>query len=289
MNKSSILNLIEKIKLPDIACEKAMSLLSKDENKIEKAVKKATLERYAPLKNTYRFNKEKNALFSLAAVVAQADKIHEKYAEKGIPDAIYYDTMSDITVWVNTAQREKNVCGLLELSWVRHEIFMNLFKIGRLQYQFYKTDYLLSGLCLKDIQTAPIPDKSPVLNIHIPEGGKLLIDSCKESLLDSREFFEKYYPEYNYSGFVCDSWLLDPKNSEFMAPDSNIVNFKNVFDLVVPTKFTSSEIQRRLWGNETNKTDIIKNYAENTDLQRRTKKYLLSGGCCSNGYGFITK
>lgn len=289
MNNASILNLMEKIQLPDIACEKAMSLLLSDKIKIEKAVGAATLNNYAPITNVYRFNKEKNGAFSLAASLVIADNMHEKYHEKGIPDDIYYDTMSDISVWVKTAEREKNICGLFELSWIRHSIFMNMFKIGRLQYQFYKTNYLLSGLYMNDIKSAVIPDKSNVLNIHIPEGGKLDLNLCKASILDSREFFAKYYPEYDYYGFVCDSWLLYPDNQKFMAQNSNILNFKNIFQMVIPTKFESSEIQRRLWGSETNKKRIIQGYTENTDLQRRTKQYILSGGKLGNGYGFIVK
>lgn len=289
MNTDSILNLINKIQLPDTAAEKVMSMLLSDESKIEKSVKKASLDNIKPIKNAYRFNREKNAVFSLAASLIIANRIHEKYLEKGIPDYIYYDTMGDISVWVKTAEREKNVCGLLELSWIRHSIFMNMFKIGRLQYQFYKTDYFRSGLYDKDIKSAVIPNQSSVLNIHIPEGGRLDINECKASLLDSRNFFAEYYPNYDYKGFVCDSWILDPKNGEFMAKNSNIFKFKDIFDCVVPTRFSNSEIQRRIWGTQTSDKNKMLGFCEDTDLQHRTKQYLLSGGKTGNGYGFILK
>lgn len=289
MNTDSILNLIDKIQLSYSACERVMSLLASDERKIERAVKKASLNNINPIKNAYRFNKEKNAVFSLAASLIIADRTHIEYLKKGIPDSIYYDTMGDISVWVETAKREKNVCGLLELSWIRHSIFMNMFKIGRLQYQFYRTDYLGSGLCMNDIKAAVIPNRSEVLNIHIPEGGRLNINECKASLLDARNFFSKYYPDYNYRGFVCDSWLLDPRNSNFMSKKSNILSFAGVFDNVVATRLTNSEIQRRLWGTETSDKNKMLDFCEDTDLQRRTKQYLLSGGKTGNGYGFILK
>ena len=50
-----------------------------------------------------------------------------------------------------------------------------------------------------------------------------------------------------------------------------------------------SEITRRLWGKLTVSKSKIAAFPEETDLQKRTKAYLLSGGKTGNGYGFIVK
>ena len=233
-------------------------------------------------------DREKGAPVCLAAALLISEDAYKQYKKLGIPDEVFYDTFSDISVWVNTAKREENIDGLLEVWWIRHILYLNMFKLGRMQYQFYKTDYILSGLSPLQALKAPIKNKSRVLNIHIPEGARLDYSECEKSVLLARKFFSEHFPEYDYKGFVCDSWLLDPRNTEFMSADSNIMKFSNLFCTVLKPHKNNKEIIRRLWGKQNEKTDFSL-LSEDTDLQKRTKKYLLSGGKTGNGYGFILK
>ena len=227
-------------------------------------------------------------LVLLAAALLISEDAYKQYKKLGISDEVFYDTFSDISGGVNTAKREENIDGLLEVWWIRHILYLNMFKLGRMQYQFYKTDYILSGLSPLQALKAPIKDKSRVLNIHIPEGARLDYSECEKSVLLARKFFSEYFPEYDYKGFVCDSWLLDPRNAKFMSADSNIMKFSNLFCTVLKPHKNNKEIIRRLWGKQNEKTDFSL-LSEDTDLQKRTKKYLLSGGKTGNGYGFILK
>ncbi|MDO4154639.1 MAG: acyltransferase domain-containing protein [Clostridia bacterium] len=287
MQTDFLLHLCEKIDLPPEARDTALRALSHWEKPLLRAVRHSDLEHLSACTRRLRLNRKKGAAFCLAFCLLQAEQAYAEYRKRGIPDEIYYDTMRDITVWVNTLQAEENIVGVTEISWLRHTLYLNLFKIGRLQYQFFTTNHLLSGLSPQ--KDYPIKSGEAVLNIHIPAGGRLALDDCRASLAAARDFFENYYPQYDYKGFVCDSWLLDCHNADFMRPESNIVRFRALFDAVYQTAAPMNEITRRLWGELTVSKSKIAAFPAETDLQKRTKAYLLSGGKTGNGYGFIVK
>ena len=289
MNIDFINGLCREIELPQKAYDVAFGQFETNGELIEKMVCSSSLDNMQPFLSQLKKDRVSGAAVCLAAALALSEKTYIEYQKRKIPDNIFYDTLSDISVWVKTLEREENICGLAEIMWIRHSLYLNLFKIGRLQYQFYKTDYRSSGLTFSQRRRTPVKDKSAVINIHIPEGGKLDFEACRTSLDEAEDFFAIYYPEYEYNGFVCDSWLLDLSNRKFMSSDSNIIKFAELFDCVFPTRFHNNEIKRRLWGTQTNKKSEIAAFEEATDLQKRTKAYLLNGGKTGNGYGFIKK
>lgn len=288
MDIQFISELAERISLDEIAFNKAMYKLENNLDDVLYIKENASLNNMKPFVKALKKDREKGACVCLAAALLISEDAYAQYKRLGIPDNVFYDTFSDISVWVNTAKREENIDGLLEVQWIRHILYLNMFKLGRMQYQFYKTDYILSGLSPLQALKAPIKNKSRVFNIHIPEGARLDYSECEKSVLLARDFFSEYFPEYDYKGFVCDSWLLDPRNARFMSTDSNIMKFSNLFCTVLKPHKNNKEIIRRLWGKQNEKNDFSL-LSEDTDLQKRTKNYLLLGGKTGNGYGFILK
>ena len=99
------------------------------------------------------------------------------------------------------------------------------------------------------------------------------------------EFFSKYFSEYNYKYYFCESWLLFDGNREFMAEDSNIVKFMSLFDICYSVKIDVQAIER-IYG----KPKLFKKkYNENTDLQKRAKTYMLEGNKLGIGVGVIDR
>ena len=288
MDMRFISNLAERISLDTAAFDKAKYELENSYEEVLYIKEHSSLDNIKPFLCALKKDRKRGAAVCLAAALLISEDAYASYRRLGIPDEIFYDTFGDISVWVDTAKREERIDGLLEISWIRHCLYLNIFKLGRMQYQFYKTDYIPSGLFPLQIAKAPIKNKSHVLNIHIPEGGRLGFSECESSVDTARKFFAEYFPDYDYRGFVCDSWLLDPRNGEFMNPESNIMKFPKLFCTVFKTHKTNKEIIRRLWGAQNERLNYIL-LPEDTDLQRRTKKYLLSGGKTGNGYGFILK
>lgn len=66
-----------------------------------------------------------------------------------------------------------------------------------------------------------LPPEANVLLIHIPGGGGMTLEKCKESFLAGREFCKKYYPEQHFAVFGCISWVFNPAWREYI-PDSNM-------------------------------------------------------------------
>ena len=220
--------------------------------------------------------KKQNHLMRLAVILCLAKKAKEKYEEMGISDEIYYDTMSDIKIWCENNQNR----GLKNYGWLKNHVSMELFRLGRLQFQLYecKNPTLL-------YHKLPFSYGERLLYVHIPQGQKLEKELCIESIRMAEEFFKKYFPDFRYKCFFSETWLLNEGNREFMKSDSNIVSFMSLFDIHYSLPYQLQAIER-IFGK---KQLLKKNYPENTDLQKRAKAYMLSGGKPGVGIGTIRR
>lgn len=150
---------------------------------------------------------------NLLAFLFFCEKLEKQYAEKGIDRQILLDTLNDLVVWVNTWKEVKGSLYLGELGWLSLHMSMKLFRLGRLQF------------CRKQEHGVNMID------MHIPAIGPLTPESCKASIEKARAFYAKYYPDYDYSGFTCHSWLLDEALDTVLPEESNIRKFRQMFDL----------------------------------------------------------
>ena len=147
-----------------------------------------------------------------------------RYEEKGISEAILLDTLSDLVVWTDVWSELKGELWLSELYWLNFHLGMRLFKLGRLQFCLGKAKH--------DVPTHNLAKGDAVVEMHIQAVGPLRREDCLESVAQAKEFFAKYYPEQSYKCFTCHSWLMDKKLDEVLSPDSNIIRFRNMFDIV---------------------------------------------------------
>lgn len=212
----------------------------------------------------------------LAVTLLLAKDVKERYREMGISESVFRDTMSDIGIWCENNSNK----GLHNTSWIKNHLSLELFKIGRLQFQMYKVPKTADF-----IKSLPFGASTPVLNVHIPQGEKLDIEKCRQSLLNAVPFFGKYFPEFRFDYFFCESWLLYDKNREFMKRDSNIVRFMDMFDIVYSAPVDSQAIERIFGKRSLN----FRLYPENTSLQKSAKQYIISGGRLGFGIGIIPK
>ena len=262
-----MLELARKINLSENLILKLESVISEKGNDIECLAHKCEADSFGHLKG-------KSKLMKLAVILFLAVKVKEKYKQKGIDDGIYYDTMSDIKIWCEKNGDE----GLSNYGWLKNHVSFELFRIGRLQFQLYECN----SKTLK-YKKLPFSLGEKVIYIHIPEGEKLEKSRCIDSLKRANAFFLTYFPEYSYSYYFCESWLLFEGNREFMAPESNIVSFMSLFDICYSINVDLQTIER-VFG----KRRLFRScYPEKTDLQRRTKAYILSGKRPGIGVGVI--
>ena len=127
-----------------------------------------------------------------------------------------------------------------------------------------------------------------VLALHIPTGTKMDESSVGRSLLEIREFLDKYFPDFDYKCFDCDSWLLDTQLYGLIGEESNIAKFSKRFRHV---RRAGSGMGVFTFVYNIGKAEniVLEKLPENTMLERLLKERYLSGKAIYETYGFIIK
>ncbi len=260
-----MIELAEKLGLSRETIEKLQPLINKDTQKIYHCAEMCTTKDFHHLRG-------KPQLFVLAVILKLATDIKAEYDKAGIDEKIYYDTMSDIKIWCNKAGGK----GLKNYGWLKNHVSFELFRLGRLQFQFYECKN-------KTLFYDKLPFRygDRLIYVHIPEGESLDEEKCRASFELAKDFFACYFPEYEYRFFFCESWLLFEGNRDFMAKDSNILKFMSLFDICYSVKIDVQAIER-IFGR---RRLLKKSYAEKTSLQKRAKQYMLKGNNLGIGIG----
>ena len=262
--------LTDKINLNNELKNKVLSLVEKDRAKFISLCEKAK-------KDNFKSSFAKNDMIKLAvALLYSVEFTYPKYKNANISDEIYFDTMKDITVWCENNGNK----GLKNLPWIKNHLNFELFRLGRLQFQFFKCNNKLL-----DYSLFPFECGENVIYVHIPQGEKLVYADCVNSLKNAKSFFDKYFPDYNFDYFFCESWLLYGENWQFMDSSSNILQFSTLFDLIYFYDDDRQAIER-IFG----KRQLIKSkYQEKTALQRSAKHFMQNGGKMGEGIGILFK
>ena len=70
------------------------------------------------------------------------------------------------------------------------------------------------------------------LQLHIPFGGGMTLDACRESIHQAKAFFETHFPEEPAAAITCGSWIFGPQLQECLPEISNLVAFQRELFLV---------------------------------------------------------
>ena len=241
------------------------------------------------LANDLTIGTKQSDIVNLAAALKGAEETLLNYKNKGISEEIFAATIDDIRIWCENC----NNVGLNNIEWIKNHIAFKLFKIGRLQYQFFTYDNPQS-----DNLRLPFSDGEKLIFIHIPQGEKLTQKDCVQSIKSASTFFKRYFPDYKYDYYFCESWLLYENNIAFMDKQSNIVKFMSLFNIHYSVNDESQALER-IFGadkscilnicgkNAATRINEIQKLAEYTSLQKSTKKYLLDGNKLGFGVGTI--
>lgn len=286
MDKSFLLDLCHKIKLGKEETESVISTLNLEFAKVAAVVKKcgmlpinAVLRSAAEHERNYR----KGAALCLACVIACCERTYGVYKEKGIPEDVFYDTMGDISIWAENFKEKYGYPGFGAVDWICHHLSATLFRLGRLQFQLYRTRFP-KYTERTQMREAPIKQGKRCLYVHIPQGEKLAYDECVKSFEKSKDFFAKYFPNYKYCGYICESWLLYPGNRAVLPEESNIMKFQS-FWTIVSWDIDQSQAIERIFHPKC--IGDIEYYPEDTSLRRAAKKWLISGNVLGTGFGMI--
>ena len=161
---------------------------------------------------------------NLLSFLYLCEGVSEHHKSLGIPEEVTIDTLRDVVAWTVNWSCVKGELYLGELSWLQNHFSSKLFRLGRLQF--------CMGHAECDVPKYNIKKGDSVLEVHIPEGGKLSPDECKLSFANSRIFFDRYFPNFEFKYITCHSWLLDSELDRYLPEGSNIIKFGDLFDRV---------------------------------------------------------
>ena len=263
--------------------------IGRHESKVKFFLKFCYINRWEP-------TLKQNPMMKLSLIYAFLPTVWDRYKKKGIPEEIFWDTMTDIKIWIDDHKARTNEDGVFELHWLMHHMNLHIFKVGRLQYQlciwYFKSRYNKNGVKIG------FGDK--ILNMHIPRGAKLDYDECVKSLDLAKEFFTKYFPKFPNDKYMCHSWLLYPGNKNFMPEASNILKFASLYDIVEENEDPESAYLW-LYGQKFKNAELIKNRKETgnyghidelpqkSSLQKSTIDFIKNGGIFGEALGVIIK
>ncbi len=112
----------------------------------------------------------------------------------------------------------------------------------------------------------PVFDRgSPAVSIHIPAGGGLTAEACRDAIRRAVEFFPRHFPDRPFELIWCHSWLMDPQLADYLPPTSNILGFQRLFRLIPRPNTTGWQTLERTFG----KSDVdLSTVTATTALQR---------------------
>lgn len=195
------------------------------------------------------------------------EHLSKKYAEKGIPESVLVDTMKDIVTWTNTWSDVRGELWLEETHWLRLHFNMKLFALGRLHFYM--------GIMWTDMPALGLAKGDGYVDVHIPACGPLSYEECVKSFQMANEFFAKYYPEFSYENFYCDSWLLDDSLKEYLKPESNILKFQSLFTPI--RKRPENEILHCIFKKDTTEENLA-DAVPTSSFAAKVKETVMNGG-----------
>lgn len=203
-----------------------------------------------------------NGLILLSIYLYKSFLNKKKYEELNIDRKIYFDTYECFSRFINETYKATNKYSFDRYWWVYRQTELKLFRIGTLEFE--------------------ILNNGNEISIHVPSDANLKPQKVDKSLKKGKLFFEKIFKLKNFK-FVFDSWLLSPKLDSILNEDSNIIKFKNRFEV---TKIIKDSDDCIFWVFNTYSKEI-KNFKEDTILQKMVKKMYLNNEHLGAAIGYL--
>ncbi len=198
----------------------------------------------------------------------------EEYADdkerRGISKEIIIKSLSEICGFIKA---NEEVIGRMGTSSYFHWLSVHgqgkLFRINEFMYEL------------------AMHNEKNAVGIHIPPKTRLNVYENLKSFREAMEFFDKYYPELEMTGLICESWLLSREIEEVMGGSTNITRFGDMFDRYDVGDTKGESVFWRVYNIAG--VPPIETLPENTTMQKRMKEYMLSGKRVYACGGFISR
>ena len=123
-----------------------------------------------------------------------------------------------------------------------------------------------------------------VLDVHIPADLPLTPEICRASYERAKEVLIKAYPEHNFKGFVCQSWMLEKRLEGILGKQTNVTRFMDMY-YGYPILSDGTAIYSFIF--KVPSPLPTEQLPENTSLQKAVKQYLTDGNFFYEKGGFM--
>lgn len=210
------------------------------------------------------------------------EDLKNQYGLHNIDPKIYYRTMDDLRCKLNECLECEEVPGTFVAGWFSGFFRMDRVGYGRFQYEVntFDRDKPFTMNCGHIINPGDI-----YINFHIPNSGIPLTDEIRyASYKEAYDHVKGLFPDGKVI-FGVSSWLLFPKQNEFLPKEMNILKFLNDFEIVDWAESDRFGDGWRVFGKD---SDLpVEQLPEKTKLQKAYKSWILSGNKTGHGFGLF--
>ena len=203
---------------------------------------------------------------NLLACLYFCEALEKEYEKRGIPQRVLLDSLKDLVLWNTTYYQMYQDVGLSEFPWLNRTFLLQIFRLGRLQFCMFPSDF--------DIAQKQVKKGDLILEVHIPAGEPLDFDACKTSFAQVKPFFKKYFPEMNCGWGLCNSWLLDETLLPLLGEKSNVAKFQTFFKPIAKIQSDDAIKFTFLWNTT---RENLKDAEPKSGFAKRLKECALTG------------
>lgn len=213
----------------------------------------------------------------LLLLICMSESLREHYRREGIDEEIWKRSMYDLKWKLLECISVHGVWGSFVCKWLMGYFDLTRFAFGRMQFEIrpFKRYYEKNGVSLNP--------ESRVINGHIPRSGERLdADIVAASYKEAAAFF-KAREGLEQVVFVCDSWLLYPRNMEILSDSSNIRRFAGQYDIIESGEYEDYKEVWRLF--DVAYTGDVEALPQNSSFRRGYADWIRKGIKTGWGYG----
>lgn len=214
----------------------------------------------------------------LLVVILATDRAIPLYREKGIDEALMWDTFRDIEQKARSVKDAYGYYGQRVLNWFVVFLRAEVLRFGCFMY--VAGDYTSQKPYTYGDVTLQQGD--PVWHLHIGGGQPFHKEARYESL---KRAHAQLCPDGGVLRCTCSTWLLFPPYREFLSPTSNIVSFMDDFAIVQVDDHPTFRDCHRIFGKPYEGDPHA--LPETTSLQRAFKQHLIAGGRIGSAFGVL--
>lgn len=205
----------------------------------------------------------------LAILLGAACLTRERYAQAGIPQDVFRDTMGCFSRFIAETQARTGALCFDRSVWVWRQTACRLFRLGALEFE-YRAAW----------EGEPLPEGlrpgQPVLRVHIPSDAQLSDRALAASYRRAAELFAGPALQFCTLGppraVLCGTWLLSPRLLPLLPENSGIRRFQQDYQLYADD-LKDESFYLWLFGGKR----PLDQLPRNTRLQRAVQAQLLEG------------